>query len=151
MNKWILMAGLATACAGPLLLSPSAASASCYDRKVTGTVVGGLGGALVGNAISRGGGGAVVGGLGGAVLGNQVGRGSCGHDTRGYRSSGYGYRSHPRYYRGSPDRRYAYDRQSGVAPDGRDGAYANNCRTETRSYYDDRGSLVQRPVQICGR
>ncbi len=81
-TKWMMTGTLAALVALPLLAAPLTASASCGDRKLTGTVVGGLGGALVGNSISRGGGGAVVGGLGGAVLGHEVARGSCGDERR---------------------------------------------------------------------
>jgi hypothetical protein len=162
------MAGLACVLSLPVLAAPGAASASCEDRKMTGTVIGGIGGALIGNSISRGGGGAVVGGLGGAVLGHQIAGGGCGR----YRSRAY-YRNTPRYrasyrsYRGAPPPqavRYVYYDQYGnpvsqePAPDPSSYTpaayrYAGTpaCRTQTQSYYDDRGALVQRPVQICDR
>lgn len=152
MNRLIVMTGLAAALALPLMLSPAAASASCYGRKVTGTVVGGVGGALIGNSISRGGGGAVIGGLGGAVLGHEVAGAGCGSARRGeYRTSSYRHRSHRGYRRGAQDQSYAYYDQRGNPTAAGGGAYAANCRTENRSYYDDRGALVQRPVQTCGR
>ena len=152
MNRSIVMTGLAAALAMPLLLSPAAASASCYGRKVTGTVVGGVGGALIGNSISRGGGGAVIGGLGGAVLGHEVARGTCGSARSGeYRSGYYSHRPHRGYRRGAQDQSYAYGDQRNGPTGAGGGAYAANCRTETRSYYDDRGALVRRPVQTCGR
>ena len=152
MNRWIAMTSLAAALALPVLLSPATASASCYGRKVTGTVVGGVGGALIGNSISHGGGGAVVGGLGGAVLGHEVARSTCGGERRGeYRSSYYSHRSRRGYRQNAQDQRYAYYDQRGNPVSGGGGAYATNCTTKTQSYYDDRGALVQRPVQTCGR
>ena len=150
MNRLIVMTSVAAALALPLLLAPGAASASCQGRKVAGTVVGGVGGALIGNSISRGGGGAVLGGLGGAVVGHEIAGSGCGSARRGeYRTSDYRHRSHHRDRWGSQDQSYAYSDGRGN-PTGR-GAYAANCRTETRSYYDDRGALRQRPVQTCGR
>jgi hypothetical protein len=189
---------MAGALALPLFFAPATASASCYDRKVTGTVVGGVGGALIGNSIARGGGGAVLGGLGGAVLGHEVARSTCGRERYGYRyrhaeyRGGYG--SHGRGYRtyGSdayPADAYPSDAQYGQAPAQRTVYYDNRgnpiypggaptaspyaaapyaaasyapyasaadpsasaCRTDTQSYYDDRGELVQRQVQTCAR
>jgi hypothetical protein len=54
----LVIIGLAIgAIALPATLAPTDAdAASCRSRKATGTVIGGLGGALVGNAISKGGG-----------------------------------------------------------------------------------------------
>jgi uncharacterized protein YcfJ len=82
MRKIITSAALAALVALPLLAGPTAASASCRGRANTGTVVGGVGGALVGNSISRGGGGAIIGGLGGAVLGHQIAKSGCTENTR---------------------------------------------------------------------
>ena len=98
MNRLMALAGLAAAMALPVLIAPASASASCQDRKLTGTVIGGLGGALIGNSISRGGGGAVIGGVGGAVLGHQIAGSGC----NGYRSTTYynDRRRHRSSYRG---------------------------------------------------
>ncbi|MDB5481442.1 MAG: hypothetical protein JWO83_2495 [Caulobacteraceae bacterium] len=197
MNRWIITSSLAGALALPLLIAPATASASCSDRKLTGTVVGGVGGALIGNSISGGGGGAVLGGLGGAVLGHEVARSTCGRERYGYRyrhaeyrggyrTSRHGYRT----YGSDPyqadtypnDAQYAqapvqhtvyYDYRGNVIyPEGAPGAasygtapYASAsyapyapaypstsaCRTDTQSYYNDRGELVQRQVQTCAR
>ena len=58
------------------LIAPGLASA---NGCVTGsTVAGGVGGAVIGNSLARGGAGAVLGGLGGAVIGNSVARQNCG-------------------------------------------------------------------------
>ena len=152
MNRRIVITSMATALALPFLLSPATASASCQGRKTTGTVVGGVGGALIGNSISRGGGGLVLGGLGGAVLGHAVASGTCGGERRGgYSSSNYRHRSRHGARGGGQDQAYAYYDQRGNPVSGGGGAYATNCTTKTQSYYDDRGALVQRPVQTCGR
>lgn len=84
MRKTLALAALVTAFAGPLFVGSTDAYASCQGRKNTGTVIGGVGGALLGNSISKGGGGAVIGGLGGAVLGHEVAKGGC-------RTSGHAY------------------------------------------------------------
>jgi hypothetical protein len=159
MRRTLLLSVLAAASAAAVISAPSGASAACSDRKAVGTVVGGVGGALIGNSISDGGGGAIIGGLGGAFLGHEVAKSGC---RSSYRSSAYA----PARYRATRTRsiaaapaprpvRYVYYDQygqpisSGPAPVSL--AYAGGCRTETRSYYDDRGLLVQRPVQFCDR
>lgn len=168
MNRTIALAGLAGALSLAMLAAPSAASATCADRKMTGTVLGGVGGALIGNSISRGGGGAIVGGLGGAVVGHEIAASGCGRD--GYGDQGY--RSGRGYRRTRADApravRYVYYDQYGdpVAqgpvsggPAYTQAAYGDrtpygapsDCRTETQAYYDNRGALVQRPVQVCPR
>jgi hypothetical protein len=202
LNRWIITSSLAGALALPLLIAPATASASCHDRQVTGTVLGGVGGALIGNSIARGGGGAVLGGLGGAVLGHEVARSTCRREHYAYRREAYhrGYRPYGPYpyqpgaYQGGvlaaappPERVVYYDDRgnliepavaspasyaggpnapvpyapsayapgpSAYAP----GPYASAsdpsasaCRTETQSYYDERGQLVQRQVQTCAR
>ncbi|HTK34603.1 MAG TPA: glycine zipper 2TM domain-containing protein [Caulobacteraceae bacterium] len=92
MRKLMLMGSLLTALSLPLLAVPSAASASCSGRKTTGTVIGGVGGALLGNQIAHGGVGAIVGGLGGAVVGHEIGRsgGDCARRTTAYRAPARG-------------------------------------------------------------
>ncbi|HEX3701650.1 MAG TPA: glycine zipper 2TM domain-containing protein [Phenylobacterium sp.] len=77
MRKIISSTAIAALAALPLLAGASQAAASCRGRANTGTAVGAVGGALLGNSISRGGGGAVIGGLGGAVLGHQIAKGGC--------------------------------------------------------------------------
>ena len=91
MRKTLSTAALAALLAAPLLLGASDADASCRGRKNTGTALGAIGGALIGNSVSRGGGGAVIGGLGGAVLGHEIAKGGCGHARTYYR------RGHSRY------------------------------------------------------
>ena len=109
MRKIVIPAALAALLALPLMAGP--ASASCRGRANTGTVIGGVGGALVGNSISRGGGGALIGGLGGAVLGHQIAKSGCHSYTR---HAYYRHRHHSRYasraeYRPAP--RIYYDQR----------------------------------------
>jgi len=107
MRKTFTLAALAALVALPLIAGPTGASASCQSRKDTGTVLGGLGGALLGNSISKGGGGAIVGGLGGAVVGHQLAKGGCGSSRHAYARRG-----HSRYAEGdnrNPDRKTYYD------------------------------------------
>ncbi|NQE60654.1 hypothetical protein [Caulobacter sp. RHG1] len=143
----------------PAALAPvEANAASCSSRKATGTVLGGLGGALVGNAISDGGGGLIVGGVGGALIGRQIGKSGCRKRvTTTYYDSG------PRAARAAqpaPVQTVYYDHMGNPVARGevRNGTFQTvstgsnaACRTETRSYYDERGRLTERPVQICAR
>lgn len=154
---------------GATLAATSPASAACSDRKVAGTVIGGVGGALLGNSISRGGGGAVVGGLGGAFLGNRVAASGCRYRSTAYRAPARR-ASAPaaaRVAAPEPVRYVYYDRygnavSSGPVPAQGTSTYASGspalrtvsyggCRTENRAFYDERGSLIYRPVQICDR
>ena len=179
MNRLILTGALAGALALPILIAPASASASCRDRPVTGTVVGGVGGALIGNSIARGGGGAVLGGLGGAVLGHEVARSTCGREhyrsrraeyRGGYRPNepvrqtyeGDAYPSQAQYAPGASQHRAYYDDRGNLIDPGgvaapaayAPGAYASAtdpgaCRPVTQSYYNYRGELVQ--AQTCAR
>ena len=154
MKRQILIGALAAALAMPLMAAPTTASASCAGRKMTGTVIGGLGGALIGNSISRGGGGALIGGIGGAVVGHEIAKSGCGH----YRRAAYdrpGGREESE--RNSARNVYYNDRGEPVAQNSAtsDLAYTapggGYCHTEMRSYYDSRGALVQSPAQVCAR
>jgi uncharacterized protein YcfJ len=119
-----------------LIATPSLASASDYcgqrahDRRVAGTVIGGVGGALIGQAISHNTAGTLLGGAGGAVVGNQISRTSCDRPPA-YRSST---RSSSR---AAEPRREAAEASTG------------GCRTENRPYYDERGQLIYQPTQVC--
>jgi hypothetical protein len=180
-----MASALAGALALPLLIAPTTAAASCNDRKVAGTVVGGVGGALIGNSIAHGGAGAVLGGLGGAVVGHEVARSTCNREHYHSRSGEYQGASRPHehgYASTSP-----YDAQSAQAPppqptyyDDRGaivqpaspasyaasaypaapsaptgyGGYGGSppaCSAASQPYYNDRGELVQVPVQACAR
>jgi hypothetical protein len=81
MQKPILtFAGLAAAAA--MALAPAHADASCRGRKNTGTLVGGVGGGLVGAAVSHSVAGVVIGGIGGAVVGHEIARSGCKSSVR---------------------------------------------------------------------
>jgi uncharacterized protein YcfJ len=136
MRRTLMIAGLAAAMAVPTLAAPTLAQARTYcdqrahDRRVTGTVIGAIGGALVGNAVSHRN-GAVIGGLGGAVVGNQLARTKC--------DRGYSYNRHRRAPANT-------GRDSGL-----NAASYDRCRYETRSFYDERGRLIQQPTRVCDR
>lgn len=78
MRKSAIVIAISVIAAGPIMASASSAdAASCRSRKTTGTIVGGVGGALVGHAIAGNTGGTIIGGLGGGLLGRQVGKSGC--------------------------------------------------------------------------
>lgn len=84
MRKTLAYTALAALIALPMIAGATDADASCRDRKVNGTIIGGVGGALLGGAVTRGSTGPIVGGLGGAVIGHEIGRGGCGKQNRTY-------------------------------------------------------------------
>ena len=69
-----------------MTISTDASAATCHNRKVNGTLLGGIGGAVLGGAVTHGSTGPIVGGVGGAVLGHEIGRSGCRSRTA-YRSS----------------------------------------------------------------
>ena len=78
MSKLHQRAALAAILSLPFMIAATSAdAATCGTRKTNGTLIGGIGGALLGNSISHGGGGAVVGGLGGALVGREVAKSGC--------------------------------------------------------------------------
>lgn len=141
MRRIITTAAVVALTALPLALGPTAASASCRGRANTGTVIGGVGGALLGNSIKRGGAGAVIGGLGGAVIGHQIAKSGCTSYSRHayyrrHHRTGYASNSHTYYqpaYR-SP----GYDGQTYSGP-----AYSGQ-PYGGQAYYDQNGNLVRR-------
>ena len=135
MRRALMIAGLAALIAAPSVASAESCQHRAHDRKVTGTVLGGIGGALIGNAISHNTTGAVLGGVGGAVVGNQVARINCDYPRRAH------YRSRTRYSHRAPAPRPYYS-DAGYAPRG-------GCAYENRPYYDERGQLVYAPTQVC--
>jgi uncharacterized protein YcfJ len=80
----LMIAGLVAAVAAPSLANAESCQRAAHDRKVTGTVVGGVGGALIGNAITHNTTGAVLGGVSGALVGNQIAREKCGERHADY-------------------------------------------------------------------
>ncbi len=91
MRKTFKYLALAAIVALPMIAGSSDADASCRSRKLNGTVIGGVGGALLGGAVTHGSTGPIVGGLGGAVVGHEIGRNGCARQAqashRRYRSS----------------------------------------------------------------
>lgn len=78
MRNLIIIGSLAAAMSLPILAGPTQAdAASCRHRKTTGTIIGGVGGALLGGAVTHGSTGPIVGSLGGAVVGHEIGRSGC--------------------------------------------------------------------------
>lgn len=161
MARLFIIGMVVGAIALPATLAPSTAdAASCRSRKATGTVIGGLGGALVGNAISKGGGGLLIGGVGGALVGREIGKSGCNRTRTVYYESGSrgapASRNEPR-----PVRQVYYDHMGNPVATGevRNGSFqqvsstsgGGVCRDATISYYDERGRLSQRAVQICPR
>lgn len=114
MRNILALTALAAVISLPLIAGPTNANASCEQRKNTGTLIGGVGGALLGNSISKGAGGAIIGGLGGAVVGHEIAKSGCGS----YRHSAY--RSTRTRYAdrsGAPAQRIYYDRYgNAIAP-----------------------------------
>ena len=55
MKKTLVLTALAALIALPMLAAPTDADASCRSRKVNGTILGGVGGALVGREIGKSG------------------------------------------------------------------------------------------------
>ena len=123
MRRFFITAGLALAMAVPATIADAA---SCGSRKATGTIVGAVGGGLLGNAVTDGSTGTLLGAGAGALVGREIGKSGCRRYTRS---------SSTRTYRRAEPSRYA---SSGPS-----------CRYETRSYYDERGRLVQAPARVC--
>ncbi|WP_297693056.1 glycine zipper 2TM domain-containing protein [Phenylobacterium sp.] len=119
----------------------SGCEAYAHNRRVTGTVVGALGGGLLGSAVAGHGSkgtGALVGAGLGAVVGNNLSRVSCDH--RAY------YRRHRSHYARARTRAApAYARYPRYASSYR----AGSCHYVSRPYYDQAGRLVYAPMQVC--
>jgi len=123
MRTIAMIAGLAIAVAAV----PAASQAACQKR-TNGTVIGALGGALLGSAVAGRGDrteGALIGGAAGGLVGNQVSK--CRSAPKRTYSSARSYD------------RAAYDRPRGPA----------SCRMETRAYYDAYGQRVYQPTRVC--
>ena len=119
MRSLAIIAGVAVAIA-----AAPAAEAACQKR-TNGTIIGALGGALLGSTVAGRGDrteGALIGGAAGGLVGNQVSK--C-------------KRAPPRYARQTSYQRAAAQPAGPV------------CRYETRSYYDAYGNLVEQPTRVC--
>jgi uncharacterized protein YcfJ len=111
MKKTVVYAALAALIALPMVSAPTDAdAASCRNRKVNGTILGGVGGALLGGAVTHGSTGPVVGGVGGAVLGHEIGRSGCRKRTAYYAPRRSSYRASAP----TPVRKVYYDRYGNV-------------------------------------
>jgi hypothetical protein len=76
----LLASAIALAALPSLASAQTRCEAQAHDKKVAGTVIGGVLGALAGNAIGRGGGrtgGTIIGGVAGAAVGNNLARTHC--------------------------------------------------------------------------
>jgi uncharacterized protein YcfJ len=152
MRKNILLAGLAAAA---LIPSLAMAQVTCEQRsanRTAGTVLGAIGGALVGNAVSSGGGktgGTIIGGVAGAAIGNNLAKGprDCQH--------AYGYYDNDnRWHDNGVDRSvaYGYYDRSGAWVDGQpnvsgysaDAAYTSHVNTLD---VDDRINRIEDRIQ----
>ena len=110
MTKSLSYTALAALIALPLLAGPTAADASCRSRKLNGAILGGVGGALLGGAVTHGSTGPIVAGVGGAVVGHEIGRNGCGRRTAyhaRHRTSGHAYNA-------PATRKVYYDRYGNV-------------------------------------
>lgn len=122
MRTIAMIAGLALAVAA----APVASQAACQKR-TNGTVIGALGGALLGSTVAGRGDrteGALIGGAAGGLVGNQVSK--CKNKTYSSRS----------YQRARSSQQASYSR-------------GEVCRTETRAYYDAYGQRVYQPTRVC--
>lgn len=122
MRPIVLLLGLAVAAA------PAAGEAAC-DKRTAGTVLGAVGGGLLGHAIAGRGShteGTLLGAAAGGFVGNQVTK------CRGARRA---------YYR-PPVRHRSVSSANYARPAA--------CRYETRSYYDAYGQMVYAPTRVCG-
>ena len=144
MRRILFAAGLtlveATASAAE---ARSGCEAAAHNRKVTGTALGAIGGALLGSAVAGHGSmgtGALFGGVGGAVVGNQLSRTSCDH---------YASRRTSHYARASAPR----PAPSALPMYATDPRYTVNtsaqCHYVTRPYYDQAGKLLYAPIEVC--
>lgn len=125
------LATLATTVSVPTAASAytTRCEARAHDKKVTGTIAGGVLGALAGGVIGHSGTAAAIGGVAGAAIGNNMSRTKCDH---GYVQRVY-------------DERY-YDPDHGQY---RPGYGPNSCHWRQESYRDDNGYRSTRSVQVC--
>jgi uncharacterized protein YcfJ len=142
MRRMLFAAGVTLALAAA---SAADARSRCtdyaHDRKVTGTVVGALGGALLGGAVAGHGDkgkGALIGAGAGAVVGNQVSRVHC-------RDPSYAELRRRQLARARASREAAANNPRYAAT----GPVRAACRYESRPYYDQTGRLIYAPIQVC--
>ena len=134
MRRIVVAACLLLIAAPTVTLARSSCEARAHDRRVAGTVIGAVGGAVIGNQFSHNN-GALVGALGGGIVGNQLSRTNCA------RSEAYREPRHRRRY--GADERAGPDRQADIAPS------TARCAPQDQSFYNEHGDLVHRQVQVC--
>ncbi|HEV2363372.1 MAG TPA: glycine zipper 2TM domain-containing protein [Caulobacteraceae bacterium] len=160
MRKLMLVAGLAVAALVPSLAFAQPSCGEQRDNQIGATIAGGALGAVAGSAVAPRGdrtAGAVVGGLGGAVIGNQIGRpnADCAHAYGYYDRDGRWHASDVAQAnaRGYYDRDGAwvegapngyYDSQRRFVPASVDGYYDNDGQwvTSVSGHYDDEGRWI---------
>jgi len=136
MRRMLFAAGLTLAIAtASAAEARSGCEAYAHNRRVTGTVVGALGGGLLGGAVAGHGAkteGALLGAVAGGVVGNQLSRTSCDYSRRAHYSRAS--RVHP-----APATAASYPHAAGTGV----------CHYESRPYYDQTGRLIYAPMQVC--
>ena len=168
MRRLLLVAGMVAMTALPAV---SSAQTSCeqarHDERVKGTVLGAIGGAILGGLVAGNRGhkdsGALLGAAGGAVVGNQLSKGGSPcpdgqvpHDPNAYYDHDGNYHTSytdrdGAYHRGFYDRGGVWHVDYAAANTGRgwrdrDGRW---CHWEDRSYRDNNGYMVHQQVQDC--
>ena len=151
MRKSIWAATVAVAALLPTLaFAQTTCAERQHDQRVAGTVIGGVAGALLGNAVSSHGGkpgGTIIGALAGAAVGNQVTKGSadCSHAYGYYDRDG---RWHATAVQASDASGY-FDREGTWVKGRPTGYYDSNGRwvsaatpAEASGYYDAAGRYI---------
>ena len=124
MRKHILAAGIAAAALIPTLAMAQETCEQRSQNRAAGTVLGAIGGALLGNAVSSHGGktgGTIIGGVAGAAVGSNIAKGP--HDC--VHAYGY-YDNDGRWHDNGVDRSVAY------------------------GYYDRSGAWIDGPPNVSG-
>jgi uncharacterized protein YcfJ len=127
----IVVGACLIALSAPLAAHAGSCESDARNRRVAGTVLGAVGGAVIGNQVSHSG-GTIVGGLVGGFAGNQLSRTHCPHYSRASRRE----RRHE-----TPPPRPSQEAQQGPT--------TGACAMEDRPFYDAHGNLVQKQVQVC--
>ncbi len=176
MRKQLFLAGVAATLIIPTMAATSASAQDCvqrsHDNRTAGTIIGAIGGALLGNAVSKHGGkpgGTIIGGVAGAAVGNQIGRKSTKCENVGYydangvwhsSSEAYAYNSTDGYYDSdgywhstvsAPYRGYtSYSDPYAVdySRTWRDG-YGRRCSYRSRWVDDEFGTRVREYYTVC--
>jgi hypothetical protein len=151
MRKTLWVAGIAAAALFPsLAFAQNSCEQQKHDQRTAGTVIGGVAGAVLGNAVSRGGGktgGTILGAVAGAAVGNQLARSNadCSH--------AYGYYDNNNQWHATgvqtSDAAGYYDRNGAWVQGAPDGYADTNGRwvpASATSYYDADGQWMAAPA-----